>query len=160
MIVFHLDVLASQSERLITRVPSMEGRRLWNTFFDQYKGRIVLVADEGTDLEILKEWLKRERFKPSLIHVANDLHLHKHTPRAGAVWWVNSNLGKITWYIDTDPVCCAAALSMGVPSLVVAVPTVIRPEWDERPDIRPWDSLVEELDAQALRKSEREWGDE
>lgn len=160
MIVIHFDVIANPSNTFITRTPSMEGRRLWNTFFDIYKGRIVLVADEDTDLNLLKEWLKRESFKPSIIHIADGMHLHGQNARSGAVWWVNSNVGKITWYIDTDPACCADALKMGVATLLVAIPTVIRPEWSGRPDMRPWDVLVGEMNAQAMKRSEKEWNDE
>lgn len=160
MIVVHFDVIASPSERFITRTPSPEGRRLWNTFFEMYKGRIILLADEDTDSNLMKEWLKRENFKPSLIHIADGMHLSSHTSRSGAVWWANSNIGKITWYLDVDPACCADALRMGIPTLLVAVPTVIRPEWSERPQMRAWDAVVGELEAQAIKRSEKNWGDD
>lgn len=159
MIVIHFDVLATSSNKFITRQPSPEGRRLWNTFFDQYKGRMVVVADEDTDAELIKEWLKRENFKPSYVHIADSMHQSHHTARSGSVWWVNSNLGKITWYLDTDPACCADAIRMGISTLLVAVPSVIRPEWDNRPELRSWDVVVNELEAQAMRKAEKTWGD-
>lgn len=161
MIVVHFDVLAlPATDTFIKRQPSTEGRRLWNTFFDQYKGRMVVVASEDTDLALLSEWLKREGYKPSLIHVASQFVRSGRTTRSEAVWHVSSTVGKVTWYLDSDPQGCADVVRLGIPTLLVAVPSFQRPEWHDKDSIRPWDSLVEELESQAIKKSEMTWGDE
>jgi hypothetical protein len=41
----------------------------------------------------------------------------------------------------------------------MAVPQFMRPEFHTPNSIRAWDTVVDELDAQALKKSERTWGD-
>lgn len=161
MIVFHFDVLAHpETDGFIKRQPSTEGRRLWNTFFEEYKGRMVVVADEETDLTVLQEWLKREGFKPSLVHIASPFCRSGKTPRSEAVWYLSSNIGKVTWYIDADAACVSDVLRLGIPSLLVAVPSVARPEWHEKQDIRAWDSVVEEQDKQALFRSEKTWDED
>lgn len=157
MIVFHLDVLATPSDTLITRQPSPEGRRLWNAMFETYMGRTIVVADEGTDLAVLQEWLKREGFKPSLIHIHDSVTRVGRTPRSEAVWFISSNIGTIHWYIDTDAACCADALRMGISTLLVAIPHFQRPEWHDKQDMRSWDAVVDELNNQAIKRSERSW---
>lgn len=160
MIVVHFDVLAMPSESLITRQPSPEGRRLWSTFWDRYQGRIVLVADTNTPSDLLQEWLKKENYKPSMIQVADDYHRADSTEKADAVWRVQSTMGRIDWYLDTDPDTCSRTLAMGIPTLLVAVPLIPRPEWRESSfDIKSWDVVVTELETQAVKKSERSWGD-
>lgn len=160
MIVVHFDVLAlPDTDGFIKRQPSSEGRRLWNTFFEVYKGRMVVVADEETDLTLLQEWLKREGFKPSMIHIASPFCRSGKTPRSEAVWYLASNIGKVTWYLDTDPECCADVVRLGIPTLLVALPAFHRPEWHEKQDLRPWDSVVDELNKQAMKKSEMSWDD-
>lgn len=160
MIAMHLDVLALPSDSLITRQPSPEGRRLWNTLFEAYKGRMVIIADYGTDEEILKQWLIRENFKASIIHVSNGFARDGYTERSESLWWVNTSIGKPIWYVDVDADSCAAAVTMGIPTLLVAIPHFQRPEWVDKPSVRPWDSVVSALEEQALRKNEMSWGDE
>lgn len=159
MILVHFDVLALPSETLITRQPSPEGRRLWNTLWDYYQGRIVLTVSENTDVSVLAEWLKKEGYKPSVIHPAPDFHRSESTPRADAIWQVHSSMGSVEWYIDTDADTCARAVRMGIPTLLVAIPVFQRPEWHEPEGFRGWDVVVSELEAQAIKKSERNWRD-
>lgn len=160
MIFVHFDVLALPGEQFIRRQPSREGRRLWNTLFDQYKGQMVVLADEATDLTLIQAWLKTEGYKPSLIHIADSFCRAGRTSRSEAVWHMHSTIGKPHWYIDTDPACCAEVLKMGIPTLLVAVPAFGRPEWHDKEDIRAWDLVVEELNAQALKKQEKAWKDD
>jgi hypothetical protein len=160
MICIHMDVLAIPHESFIMRQPSVEGRRLWEVMFSRYKGRMVVVADHGTKLEVVQEWLKRENLKPSFIHIGSDFVRDNSTSRADAVWWVNTNMGRPIWYIDSDPDTCAAAVKMGIPTLLVAIPSFQRPEWYDSPGVRPWDSVVKEVEEQALRRNEMSWKEE
>jgi hypothetical protein len=159
VILVHFDVLALPAATLATRQPSLEGRRLWNTFWDKYQGRVVLTAPHDTNEDVLSDWLKKEGFKPSIIQLAKADIVEGASPRADVVWDVQGVMGRIEWYVDTDPETIARALQMGVPSLLVAVPSFARPEWHQDETIRAWDVVVSELEQQALKKSERTWGD-
>lgn len=159
MILFHFDVLALPADTLATRQPSPEGRRLWNTFWDRYQGRVVLVVEDGTDTGVLADWLKKEGFKPSIIHLSKPVWPLDSTARAEAVWDIQTSMGKVDWYIDSDADTVARTLHKGIPSLLVAVPHFARPEWHENETLRSWDVVVSELDQQALKKSERSWRD-
>lgn len=161
MIVVHFDVIANPTnDSFIKRQPSIEGRRLWNAFFEVYKGRMVVIADDNTDLNLIQEWLKREGYKPSHIHIASPFGRAGRSSRSEGVLALSSSLGKVTWYLDTDPSACAEVVRLGIPTLLVAVPQIQRPEWHDKEDIRSWDSLVEELEYQAIKKSEMTWDED
>jgi hypothetical protein len=68
-------------------------------------------------------------------------------------------MGRVDWYIDIDPKMVALTLKEGIPSLLVSVPYVARPEWNQDKEIKQWDSLIEEIDGQAILKAERNWTD-
>lgn len=159
MILIHFDVLALPSESLITRQPSSEGRRLWNTFWERYQGRVVLSLEYNTDEVLAGEWLKKEGYKPSIIQTAKAYSREGSTPRADVIWDTQGIMGRIDWYIDSDPETVAMSLRMGIPSLLVAVPHFSRPEWHQEESIKSWDVVVSELETQAMKKSERTWGE-
>lgn len=127
--------------------------------FDTFYGRIALLVDNGTDEKLVAEWLKRERFKPSLIYSTKDWSVDGSTPRADAVWSISAELGRVEWYLDVDTETIAVVLAKGIPSLLVAVPHVTRPEWRSAKSIRGWGDIADELDKQAVLRSERSWGD-
>lgn len=156
MIVFNFSVLAKPAESLSLRQPDPDGRAVWNAFFDKYMGRIIVVCDEVYDRTQFMEWLKREQFKASMLDF-----LDQKDPvlKAEKVHRVGSAAGKINWYVDNDARACAETLKLGIPTLVVASPYIVRPEWDGGRVIKEWDSLVEELDTQALKAAERTWRD-
>lgn len=124
--------------------------------FDKYMGRIMVISDEDYDRQLLTDWLKVEGYKPSLVDVLAepepDLRAQK-IQRLGAVF------GRVQWYVDTNPTVCAHAMALGIPCLVVASPYVIRPEWSAEKEIRQWDTLVEEMESQALKAAEKTWRD-
>lgn len=159
MIVVHFDVVSQPHEEVMQRQPSPEGRRLWNVFFDVFYGRMIMLVDSDIDEQQAANWLRRERFKPSLVYAAKDFALDGSTPCADAVWNISAELGKVDWYLDANPETCALTLSKGIPTLLVAVPHVSRPEWAAPRQIRGWDTLSEELDRQALMRADRTWGD-
>ena len=156
MIVFNFSVLARPAETLSLRQPDSEGRAVWGAFFDKYMGRIILVCNEDYDRNQFTEWLKREQFKASMLDFidATDPVL-----RAEKVHRVGSAAGRIDWYIDNDARTCAETLKLGIPTIVVAAPYIVRPEWDGGRKIKEWGSLVDELDTQALKAAERTWRD-
>ena len=158
MIVLTLDVLAHEGDELGARQPVTESRKLWAMLFGMYQGRICVLAT-GTDknkLPILMEWLKREGYKAGTVDLTDE-----RTPDAKLerVRGIQAGYGRIEWFIDTDPSCVAKVIHEGIPSLLVSVPSVPRPEWVHDRQVKGWDELSRELDAQALAKAEKAWKD-
>lgn len=161
MIFITLDALALPGDSLGARQPCPETRRLWNALFPYYHGRIVVIAtgikrDGHNGEEILKEWLKREGFKATSI----DMNMATGSEVVyDRVMALTSVFGKPHWFIDVDPDAVAKVMRYGIPTLLVSVPHVVRPEWSEGREIKQWDTLVEEINKQEMAKREREWGD-
>lgn len=156
MIIVNLSVLARPSDTLSTRQPTPEGRAIWSMLFDKYMGRIIVASDEAYDLPALADWLKVEGYKPSMFEVIDE---PLPDLKAQRIHRLGSLFGRIQWYVDTDPRVCAHTIALGIPSLVVACPYVVRPEWVQEKDIRKWDNLVEEMESQALKAAEKTWRD-
>ena len=161
MIIITFDTLALPANDLGARQPRNEARRLWNALFPYYHGRIVVLADgiakEGHQGEqILLEWMKREGFKASSIDM---VEAKGSEVRYDRVVSLNSVYGKIHWYIDIDPEAIAKVAHCGIPTLLVTIPDIVRPEWTDGRQIKGWDTLVEEIQSQELAKKERVWGD-
>jgi hypothetical protein len=161
MIVITLDALALPANDLGARQPRAETRRLWNALFPYYHGRIIVLADgiarDGLQGEgILLEWLKRENFKASSVDMFEKSGADAKFDR---VISLSAVYGMMHWFIDTDPETIAKVAHHGIPTLLVTVPHTIRPEWVDGKPMKPWDTLVEEINNQELAKKEREWGD-
>jgi hypothetical protein len=154
MIIMTMDVLAYPASTVGERQPSLEGRRLWEVLFAKYNGRIIVVADKRDNFEHLSVWLKRENFKPSAIDFAYDNGSDAKVERARHLRAVH---GGLHWFLDTDPEVIRQTVHDGIPSLLVAVPYVTRPEWHYEKERKPWDELSAELDQQALLRSEERW---
>ena len=77
--------------------------------------------------------------------------------RAEKVHRIGAVFGKPEWYVDNDPRTCAETLKLGMPTLLIASPYLVRPEWSNMKVIREWGSLVEEMDNQALKAAEKTW---
>lgn len=157
MIIFNFSVLARPAESLPLRQPDPDGREIWSLFFANHYGRIALVVNEDYDKALMEEWLKREGFKPSMY----DFILESQPVlRAERVHRLSAVFGKAKWYVDNSPEVCAETLKLGIPTLLVASPYIVRPEWANERKMRPWDSLVEEVNRQSLERSSRAWRDE
>ena len=126
-------------------------------FYEANYGRICLVVNEEYDKDLLEEWLKREGFKPSFYEFVYET---QPVLRAERVHRVAAVFGKARWYVDNDPEVCAETLKLGLPTLLVASPYIIRPEWDGNKTMKSWDTLVEEVNRQALKQAMRTWKDE
>lgn len=157
MIIFNFSVLARPAESLPLRQPDPDGRDVWSWVFTAYYGRIALVVNEDYDKALLEEWLKREGFKPSLYEFIIE---DQPVLRAERVHRLAAVFGKAKWYIDNHPEVCAETMKLGIPTLMVASPYIVRPEWVNERQIRPWDSLVEEVNRQSLERNSRAWRDE
>lgn len=158
MIIVTLDVLAHAGEDVGARQPVAESRKLWNMFFSMYEGRICVLAT-GLDTKktpLLMEWLKRENYKAGSIDLTHETSTDAKLERVRAL---HAGYGRIDWFVDIDPATIARTIHEGIPSLLVSIPSIPRPEWVYERTQRGWDELSKELDAQALAKAERNWND-
>ncbi len=154
MIVFNFDVLARPGESLSLRQPDPDGRSVWSMMFEKYTGRICVVSTTEYPRLQFEDWLKRERFKASLYEFID------HTDpflQAEKIQTIGSAFGRIDWYVDNHPKVCAETLKLGIPTLVVASPYIGLPEWDTLNRVKGWDSLVDEMDSQALKSAKKTW---
>lgn len=158
MIIFNFDVLARPHSEFAQRVPIREGLELWSDLHQTHNGRLGLVVDECNDRFILEHWLKINHIKASIYEV---LETTDPKLKAEKVHHLGMAIGRSGWYVDVDPGTITETLRLGIPSLLVANPYIIRPEWGPGgvSTIRPWDELVEEIDNQKLMQAEKEWGD-
>jgi len=158
MILISLDVLSipsNVSDEVGARQPSPEGRRLWNTFFPAFNGRMAVFASGVTNEQGCLEWLKREGFKASTVDFIAESTVEARVER---IQNLHAVYGRINWYIDIDPRVIAKVSHNGIPTLLMTVPHIVRPEWSEARTKKAWDTIVEEVDAQALARAERNWG--
>lgn len=156
MIVVSFDVIANRAEEIGSSQPNNNGRKLWAAMFSIYNGRICLLVDgvEKHQQQLVMEWLKKENYKPGSI----DFHWERGSDnRLDRVRAIQSAHSKIDWYIDTDPVTVAKVIKEGIPTLLVTVPFIVRPEWDEPRRIVAWDEVTNAVETQALKKAERTW---
>lgn len=156
MILFNLSVLARPAESLVLRQPDPDGRKLWRALFDQSIGRICLVVNEPYERASIEHWCKLEGFKPSFYEILDEPNINI---RAEKIHKIASIFGRPEWYIDNDPKVCAETLSLGIPTILVACPYVVRPEWGGDRMIKEWDSVVDAMEEQALKAAEKTWGD-
>ena len=154
MILFNFSVIAKPSETLATRQPDSSGFSLWRMMHEQSIGRICLVVNEDYDKVVFEDWLKKEHIKPSFYEM-----LDEPSPnlRAEKVHRIGAVFGKPEWYVDNDPITCSETLKLGIPTILAASPYIVRPEWGGTRVIKEWDTLVQELDKQALKAAEKTW---
>ena len=131
-------------------------RRLWGALSAGYNGRLIVIATGITNTPLLLEWLKREGYKASAVDIVQDEHVDVRVDRVTAL---NAAYGKIQWYVDIDPIVVAKVARLGIPTLLLTVPDVVRPEWSEDKVPKSWEALVEEIETQALAKAERTWNE-
>ena len=99
-------------------------------------------------------WLKKENYKPGSIDFHWETGADNRLDRVRAIQAVHS---KVDWYIDTDPVSVSKVIAEGIPTILVTIPYIVRPEWEETRKIVGWDELTDKIETQALKKAEREW---
>jgi len=156
VIIFNFDVLARPAESLSLRQPDPDGRFLWSMLHEKSRGRILLVSNIEYDKELFETWLKREQYKPAVYEFVD---YTDPVLKAERVHTLASIWGKAQWYVDVDPLVCRETLRLGIPTLLVAVPYTIRPEWESSVGVRPWDNIITELEEQALKAANKTWGE-
>lgn len=157
MILFNYDVLARPHKDLGSRPPDPEGIYMWRALHESSVGRIgVVYSGALDDPKILETWMKINGIKASMYEITGTTE-----PKlcAEKVQILAATTGGRFMYFDSNPDTVAHTFSMGIPSLLVCQPYVVRPEWSTTKTIKGWDTLVEEIDKQALARSERDWGE-
>jgi hypothetical protein len=157
MILFNYDVLARPHKDLGSRPPDPEGVYMWRALHESSVGRIgIIYSGVLDDTYTLEAWLKINNIKASMYEVTGTTE-----PKlcAEKVQIIAATTGGRFMYFDSNPDTVAHTFSMGIPSFLVCQPYVVRPEWSTTKTIKGWDSLVEEIDKQALARSERDWGE-
>lgn len=152
-----MDVLARPHDDFGARVPDPEGMRLWSDLHQTHLGRLGLVVDEVPSLMIFEHWLRVNGVKAAQYEVLETIDPQI---KAEKVQRLMMTVGIQDWYVDVDPRTIALTLRMGIPSMLIANPYVLRPEWLQEVDPRPWDQLVSELDQQLAFRAARSWNDE
>lgn len=156
MLLFNFDVISRPADSLGERQPNSHGRYIWNLFHEKEMGRICLIVNKEYDRQLFEAWLKREAFKAAMYEF---VEFEDPALRAERIHTIAAIFGRAQWYVDNDPRVCAETLRLGIPTLLVASPHVIRPEWSGTKSTKPWDTLIEELDDQAMQQSIKNWGE-
>lgn len=154
MIVFNFDILARPHQSVALRQPDPEGLRLWNQFHEVNLGRLGLVVDVEYEKDHLEHWLKLHGIKAAIYQT---LYTEDPAMKADKVHLLMATVGKIEWYLDSDPLTCRETLARGIPTILVAAPYVVRPEWHDSKPARAWDELVVEVERQQTLWAERDW---
>jgi hypothetical protein len=156
MIIVNFDVIARPHEQVSHRLPDPEGIRLWRMLHKDTRGRMMIVTDECDSEDNLETWFLAEGVKPSIYQ---NIDTKDPLIKADKIHLLAASVGKLDWYIDNDPRACANTIGLGIPTLIVGSPYVIRPEWNSHQEIRPWGDLVVEMDHQAVLRNTKTWSD-
>lgn len=156
MIVFNFNVIAKSGPILGSRLPDGDGLMLWRSLHETQMGRLGLVVDGESDTATLEAWLKINQVKAIMYET---LPSSDPVIKAEKIALILGAAGGRGMYFDTDPNSVAETLKLGIASVLVCPPYVVRPEWSTQKVMRDWESLTEEIDRQVLLKSEKKWGD-
>ena len=157
MILFNFNVIARDGAELGARLPDPDGMYLWRTLHEASVGRVgLVVTGEVSNTDILETWLKINGAKAVMYDV-----LGTTEPKVCAekIARIISASGGRSMYLDIDPATVSETFAMGIPSMLVCQPYVVRPGWSSQRSMRGWESLVEEIDKQKLARSEKNWGE-
>lgn len=118
--------------------------------------KIVLYCDEP-DGEKVSYWLKAHGFRDHLDTLYSLEPVDRILGRSELIERTR-RMGSLDLLIEADPALGAKALSLGVPTLLLTVPTYTRPEFypDAERTPLPWGDLVGELDRQRELRTQDE----
>lgn len=162
MYIFHMDALAHPAEEFIHRLPRRNGLLLWRNLYEAAIGRMGVVLTEDIKGELLETWLRVHNIRPQVYEVI-DPQMGDVADQIETMMALNgARAGDM--YVDVDPARTAGLLARGTPTLLLGDPFVLRKEWtieyEKQPPRPSWDSLVEEMDRQAVLRSKKEWQEE
>lgn len=154
MIVFNFDVLARPHDEISSRVPDPEGMYLWKSLHESSIGRMAVVVNEEYRTDLFEVWLKINGVKAAMYDV---LDTTDPVLKSEKIQILLAAAGGHSMYLDTDPPTVEHMMRAGIPSLLVCQPYVVRQEWSNAKQMRGWGDLVQEIDRQAVLKSEKTW---
>lgn len=158
MIIVHFDVLAQPGPDVPTRAPNPLGIELWRALKVQYK--LVTLAYDNLDENHLAHWMAKYDISTPY---QRELKLIGPDPKLKAqkIQLLMDSFGRTDWYVDVDVMSVNEAISLGIPSLLVCVPQITRPEWHDRAGPKSWESIQQELQNQIEDKAKRirDWRD-
>lgn len=157
MILFNFNVLARPAEDFGARVPEPNGVYLWKSMHEASVGRLGVVVDGAVNTALLESWLKINGLKAVMYDV---LETDDPLLKAEKIQLMLAAAGGSMMYFDTDPSTVEKTYAMGIPSLLVCTPYVVRKEWTISKTMRGWEDLVTEIDKQVLMRSEKDWDKE
>jgi hypothetical protein len=158
VITVNFAVLAKPGIDFAQRIPDADGLRLWRTLHDQNLGRVAIVVDDDVRSDLLEYWLKSHSIKAAMYEILDSTD---PVIKAEKVHRMLGSMGRPNdWYVDVDPRTAAQTLALGIPTLLMSVPYVVRPEWgSSQRTARQWGDLVDEIDRQAIMRAERNWNE-
>lgn len=115
-----------------------------------------MVVDDAPSNEMLEHWLKLNQIKAVMYEI---IGTREPKVKAEVVARIMAASGSRGMYLDTDPETVANTMKDGLSSLLVCQPFVVRQEWASPKQMRSWDTLVTEVEQQALARSEKNWGE-
>lgn len=137
------------SGRVAAGLPIEEGHRLYYALATQW--RVMMITAER-DPDPVETWLRREGFRDFAGLAALGPQERSDSLKMATLHHIRKQRahGHVGLLVTSSPPAAAASMRMGVPALLFASPTYLRPEF--RPDHdrtpRPWDEIQEEVDAQ------------
>ena len=129
---------------------------LWRAMHESSLGRIAVTVTDAPNKDIVEHWLKINQIKASSYDIVDSTD---STIVAEKVHLYLAAAGGRHMYFDTDPAVIALTLGMGIPSVLVGQPFVIRPEWHTPRSVKSWEDLTEEINKQKLARVEKTWGE-
>lgn len=156
MIVFNFDVLARPHPEFGSRVPDPEGLYMWRALYEASVGRMAVVVSGEANNDTLETWLKLNQVKASTYDIFGTSEPGLCAEKVARLL---AAAGGRSMYFDVNPATVAHTMKLGVFSSLVCPPYVVRPEWSTEKVMRDWESLTQEIDRQALMRSEKQWGD-
>jgi hypothetical protein len=150
------DVLSEPGVPLSESGPTLFGRRLYTTLHNS--GESLCIVSHNQNRDLVREWLLREGFSDYVRLVTRD-----EDPETDPARWkvaqVRSMVAAgqhIMYLVDHDPRTVPAMAETGVPVLLVVHPwgDPGRTSSAEEVPYRPWDSLVDTIETESLRRAE------
>lgn len=135
--------------------PTLFGRRLYTTLHNS--GESLCFISHTSNREMVREWLLREGFSDYVKLVTNDDGVDDPVRwKVGQVQSLVARGQHIMYVVDHDHRIVPSLSEVGVPTMLVVHPwgDPGRPFEDVPASYRSWDSLVDTIETESLRRAE------
>ena len=156
MYIFNFDALALEGEEFMRRNPRRNGVNLWKGLYDSQLGRLGVVVTEEVNADHLEAWFHLHNVRASIYEIIDPCLDPPHLQIESMM--IRNGMKTGDMYVDVSPSLVAKVLGLGIPSLLLCDPLVLRSEWDDiSPRSKGWEDLVGEIDRQKIYKAKKEW---